>query len=129
MDSIKKYIFMELETSRCKLYIYNNSIGNNIPEYFSKLLSHNSSLNDTYKLYPGFKSSYNYIKSEQLCRNPRPGGHLVSTKLQNFSVLNVSHWEEYMFLKNWLECPQIYYIEKDEINKIYTEYMEIFENS
>ena len=27
---------MELETSRCKLYIYNNSIGNNIPEYFSK---------------------------------------------------------------------------------------------
>lgn len=98
------------------------------PEYFNRLISQNTMLNNTFKLYPGFKSSYNYIKREQLCRSPKNSANLVSTKLQNYSILNVSHWDEYIFLKNWLDCPQKYYVEMENLNKIYTEYMEIFEN-
>lgn len=99
------------------------------PEFFNELLITNKKLNKTYKLYPGFKSSNVFIKNEQICRNPSQIGNLVRTSLQNYSILNISHWEDYQFAKNWLDCPQKFYIEKDDINKLYSEYMEIFENS
>ena len=99
------------------------------PQYFNDLLKQNKMLNDTYRLYPGFKSSYNYIKTEQLCRNENNIANLISTKVSNKSILNISHWYDHMYVKNWIDCPQKYYLEMDALNKIYTEYMEIFEQS